>query len=289
MRHLIPFLSFALIPLLVSAPLNAQMIGNPGASGNSPESPDLQIRVIAGYTASAPVNSQAAAGFTVEVTTLDGMPVADAAVALRLPDTEPTGAFPDESHAMVAYTDQSGHARLAAVKWGNIPGLVAIRVTAVKGTAHAGVLVEERLSAAPVSSPAPEPRSLTPAPIASAVAPLSAAPVASIPAAQPVTAQPVTLTKPAAVESQVVNTPVAGHALTPAVAPLKPAPSVSVTNSAPASSQTHSSHKKWIIIAAIAAGAGAGIALAGHGKSGASTSQNSSLTIGAPTVSVGHP
>ena len=284
MRHLIPFFSIALIPLLVSAPLSAQVIEKPAASGNSSEAPDLQIRVIAGYTGSASVNSQATGGFTVEVKTADGTPVADAAVALRLPDTEPTGAFPDDSHAMVAYTDQSGHARLAAVKWGSTPGVVAIRVTAVKGTAHAGLLVEENLSAAPVSSAASEPRALTPPAIPLAEVSASVAQAAALPVAEPVS-----LTKPAAPESQAASVPAASHTLTPAMAPLKPAPSVSVTNSAPQSSQTHSSHKKWIIIGAIAAGAGAGMAFAGHGKSGGSTSQTPSLTIGAPSVSVGHP
>lgn len=289
MRHLIPFFAIALIPVLVSAPLSAQVIENPAAPGNSSESPDLQIRVIAGYTGSASVNSQVPGGFTVEVKTADGTPVADAAVALRLPDTEPTGAFPDDSHAMVAYTDQSGHARLAAVKWGSTPGLVAIRVTAVKGTAHAGVLVEEKLSAASASLPRSEPRAITPPAIPPAELSDAVAQSAELPIAQPVSAEPVSLTKPTVIESQAANAPAAGHTLTPAMAPLKPAPSVSVTNSAPQTSQTHSSHKKWIIIAAIAAGAGAGIAFAGHGKSSGSTSQTPSLTIGAPSVSVGHP
>jgi hypothetical protein len=255
---LTPLLSLVLIPLLITAPLSAQIVENPGAPGDS-GSQDLRIRVIAGDTGSASINSQAASGFTVEVTGSDGAGVADAAVALRIPDTEPTGVFPDGSHAVVGYTDQSGHAHLAAVKWGGTPGVAAIRVTAVKGTAHAGILIEEKLVSASVPSAASEP--LPPQPVKTVAA---------------------SVAQPAA------NTPAPTHSLTPAAPPLKPQPSVSVTSSVPPGSQSHS-HKKWIIIAAIAAGAGAGIAFAGRGKSSSTNSQTPSLTIGSPTVSVGHP
>lgn len=280
MRYLTPLLSFVLIPLLITAPLSAQIVENPGGPTDAATSQDLQIRVIAGDTGSAPVNSQAASGFTVEVIGTDGTGVADAAVALRVPDTEPTGVFPDGSHAVVAYTDQAGHAHLPAVKWGGTPGVVAIRVTAVKGTAHAGILVEEKVLAASVV-PAAEPLAALPAPImppAPALAQTTPSPIA----------QPAVLAKPANVETAAGDTTAPTHALTPAAPAPKPEPSVSVTSSVPPGTQAHS-HKKWIIIAAIAAGAGAGIAFAGRGKGSNTSSSASSLTIGSPTVSVGHP
>ena len=283
MKYLTPFLSFVLIPLLVTAPLIAQIVEHPGAPGNSVESEDLQIRVITGDAGSASVNSQAANGFTVEVMGSDGAPVVDAAVAVRLPDMEPTGAFSDGSHAVVGYTDQSGRARLAAVKWGGVPGMVAIRVTAVKGTAHAGILVEEKLSAASASPATAQARAAVPAPIVTESP--STATEAGMPS-MPLPQAPI-FAKPAALESS-VGTAAVTHPLTPAATPMKTAPSVSITSSAPPGTQSHS-HKKWIVIAAIAAGAGAGLAFAGRGKSSSSSPQAPSLTIGAPTVSVGHP
>ncbi len=281
MKHLTPFLPFVLIPLLITAPLSAQILENPAAPGNSPEPQDLQIRVIAGNSGSASVNSEAGSGFMVEVTGSDGAPVVDAAVAVRLPDTEPTGTFADGSHAVVSYTDQSGHARLAAVKWGNTPGIVAIRVTAVKGTAHAGVLIEKTLTAISAPSVAAESPAAAPMPIMTEPLPAAPAQIATTP-------QPIPVPKSATVQSPTTSTLPATHALTPAAAPLKPQPSVSVTSSVPPGSQSHS-HKKWIVIAAIAAGAGAGLAFAGRGKSSGSSAPAPSLSIGSPTVSVGHP
>lgn len=280
MRYLTPLLSFVLIPLLITAPLSAQIIENSGGSADSTASQDLKIRVIAGNTGSASVNSQAATGFTVEVIGADGAAVADAAVALRVPDMEPTGVFPDGSHAVVGYTDQSGHAHLPAVKWGGTPGVVAIRVTAVKGTAHAGILVEEKLLAASGSgadSQSAASRLIGPPDPSNGLEPLLPAPAQVKPTAAA-----------APIAQSTSNTSAPTHALTPPAPAPKPEPSVSVTSSVPPGSQAHS-HKKWIIIAAIAAGAGAGVAFAGRGKSSSSSSAAPSLTIGSPTVSVGHP
>lgn len=251
-------LSFVLIPVLVSAPLGAQAAERADATGDTAASQILQIRMAAGGPARAVVNSEATAGFTVEVTGPDDVPVRDVAVALRLPDTEPTGVFPDGSHSTVGYTDESGHVHFAAITWGDTPGLVALRVTAVKGTSHAGILVDETLL--PVSVPA---------------MPSQPPSAASAPAA-------VQLLQP------MEKIPAPGSVLAPVAQPLKPEPSVSVTNSAPSQSKPHS-HTKWIVIAAIAAGAGAGLAFAGKGKSSSPASPPPSLSIGPPSVSVGHP
>jgi len=258
MRHSSSLLSFVLIPVLVTAPLSAQVAEPADATGDAAISQDLQIRMAAG-PGSAVINSEAAAGFTVEVTRPDNVPVRDAAVALRLPDVDPTGVFPDGSHSAVGYTDESGHTHFPAIKWGGTPGLVAVRVTAVKGTSHTGILVDERLLS--VSVPATVLQPLSPA----------SAPPAVVRRVQPDEGIPA----PASV-------------LPPTAPPLKPEPSVSVTNSAPLQSKPHS-HAKWIVIAAIAAGAGAGLAFAGKGKSGAAASPPPSLSIGPPSVSVGHP
>ncbi len=270
MQRLSPLFSFFLIPLLVTLPLNAQVPGGPGASTSAmPEA--LQIRVIDANTGSIAINSKASKGLTVEVTDSEGAPVSEAAVALRLPDAGPTGAFADGSHAAVAYTDRAGRAQIASVKWGDTPGVVAMRLTTVKGTAHAGILVEQILTA--VSSVAP-----SPAVVSANNTPTNTTQKAPMPFAQLATAAPVSTQ----------SDPAPKHSLSPAAPPLKPEPAVSVTNAGPPDAQHHS-HKKWIVIAAIAAGAGAGLAFAGKGKSSAPAAPASSLSIGSPTVSVGHP
>jgi len=268
MKHLSPYFSLFLIPLLVNLPVAAQL-PDPGASDAAPAPEALQIRVLDNNPGSVAVNSQAAKGLSVQITDSTGAPVADAAVALRLPDDGPTGAFADGSHAAVSYTDRSGHAQLASVKWGDSPGVVAMRLTTVKGTAHAGILVEQIVEQILTAA--------SPGAVAASV-PASSVPNPPLPVAQ-LAAPPPASTAPA---------PAANHPLLPAAPPLKPEPTVSVTNTATAKASSHS-HKKWIIIAAIAAGAGAGLAFAGKGKSSSSAPPASSLSIGSPTVSVGHP
>ncbi len=262
MKRLSPFFSLFLIPLLVTLPISAQLPEVSGNSGASAAPEALQIRVLDANPSPLAVNSETATALAVAITDADGAPVPDAAVVLRLPDSGPTGAFSDGSHAAVAYTDHSGRAQIANLKWGDTPGVVAMRITAVKGTAHAGILVERILTAASVNcGHAGE----------SACATAQDQKPAPVPVAQLATAAPATV-----------------HPITPAAPPLKPEPSVSVTNTAPVTSKSHS-HKKWLVIAAIAAGAGAGLAFAGKGKSSTSASPAPSLSIGSPTVSVGHP
>jgi len=269
MKRLSPLFSLILIPLLVTLPLSAQLPESSNAPGTSAAPEALQIRVLDANPVSISVNSQAAAGIAVEITDSDGAPVTEAAVVVRLPDAGPTGAFADGSHAAVAYTDHSGRAQIASLKWGDTPGVVAMRITAVKGTAHAGILLERVLTAPSVNC---------------GHAGESACATAQNQQAAPV---PVAKLAPAApVSTQQASVPV--HPLTPATTPLKPEPTVSITNTAAATSKSHS-HKKWLVIAAIAAGAGAGLAFAGKGKSSTPASSTPSLTIGSPTVSVGHP
>lgn len=265
MKILTPFVSFLLVPLLVTAPLSAQV---PTASAAQPaEAENLQIRMLAPGADAAILNCRASNEITVQVTDPDGAPVANAAVALRLPDSGATGTFSGGSHSAVAYTDASGRAHIAAVQWGETPGMVAMRVTAVKGTVHAGILVEKTLAdTSKAVAKAVEPVKVTPAPPA-------AKPVGQLAMAAPATDH----------QSEPPSS-------NPAPAPPAPkqVPAVSVVNSVPPGSKAHSS-KKWLIIAAIAAGAGAGFAMAGKGKSSAPASSTPSLSIGTPSISVGHP
>ena len=88
-----------------------------------------------------------AKGFTVEVTNGQGTPVAGAAVAFRLPDTEPTGTFTDGSHSVVVYTDALGEPAPLVSNGARATGVAEMRVTAAKGALHAGLLVSTSLAA----------------------------------------------------------------------------------------------------------------------------------------------
>ena len=147
-------ISFTLIPLLVAMPVWAQS-DLPAASAQPAGS--LFVKVIDSDGAQVPANSRSAKGFSVLVTDAAGGPIADAAIALRLPDSGATGVFADGAHSAVAYSDSSGHARFDGIQWGPAAGVMAIRLTATKANEHAGLLLEQTLlngAAAAPSSPA---------------------------------------------------------------------------------------------------------------------------------------
>lgn len=278
---------FLLIPSLVVSPLAAQSsavapaVIAPAQGSGAVDNTDLQLRVVEGSAPEAKVNSTLK-GLTVAVTNATGAPIADAAVAFRLPDNGATGTFPDGSHAAVAYTDTSGRANFTGLHWNQTPGSVAMRVTATKGTSHAALLLNKTLTsdvttvvqvpqaAAPSTPPPPAQQSVVQQPVLKQSAVQQPGQTAS--------AQPVSRTGAA----PVVITPVPPAPTSTA----KPEPTVSVTGASPDSSP-HSSKTKWIILAAVAAAAaGGGFAVMGKGKSTAASTGNA-LTIGKPSVSVG--
>ena len=296
MRFVSPILSVALASLLVSAPLTAQVSPPPDLS-----SPSLQVRLLDAEPGTAPAGS-IAKGLRVAVNDAAGLPVQNAAVVFRTPESGPSATFKDGTHAEVAYTDAKGEARVDGIQWGNTPGAVPLRITAAKDTRHAGLLLEETLTAgAPtpsISLPAQLPESpLTPLPSSPASMPAvsSAATRKSIPSvvvehhnsAAP-SAEPGALAAAsgatADLDSPDANIPVRNFSGTgPGIGD---APGVSVLSSGAASNGHHKT--KWIVAIAVAAGAGAALAFV-H-KGGSSTSSAAAgISIGSPSISVGHP
>ena len=273
---LCPFVSLVLTPILAISPVCGQTPLSPTPQVSEAAAPQiLQLHLVEGDNSFAQVGSRTVKGFTIQLTDAAGAPVVDAAITFRLPDSSPTGAFADGRHSAVVYTDTAGRANIAGIKWGETPGLVAIRVTATKGTSHAGMLIDQTLTsgtASAASGPA--------LPASSTTLPVQPAVVAPT---QPVPAQ--TVDKTIAPASQ--DAPVARTSATPDAAP-QPERSVSVTSASPGEAP-HKSHAKWFIIAAIAAGAGAGVAIAGKGSKSSPSSSVPSLSIGAPSISVGQP
>jgi hypothetical protein len=279
MKFLSQFASILLSSLLVLKPLWAQ--SPPPVAGT-----ELQIHVQDSARIFARAIPQDARGFTIQVTDMTGAGAADAAVVVRLPDDGAMGAFSDGAHSAIVYTDTAGIAHFAPISWNAPSGGVTLKITATKGDAHAGMLLDGSIGSAPASIPA----TVTPAARVDTEIPATVSkkePAVVVSPAQPTIAPP----QPGAAQSTeraLLPSPVVS------VAPSEP--KVSVINRGVRDKQdrvdTSGSHKKWIILAVvIAAGAGAGIALAGKGKSSSSSSSSSStgVSIGSPTVSVGTP
>jgi len=239
----------------------------------SAETGDLQIRIVDSDGSAAVAGSSTAKGFTVQVSDGAGNGVSDAAVVMRLPDGAVTGAFADGSQAAVAYTDERGQAHLAGVQWSTAPGVVGVRITATKGTIHAGMLFEETLRAGitPAADAAPVAVAVEPDPVVVAPRPL------------------ISVRQPGSVAAANVE----AFDRLPNVRPANAtgSPGVSVTNG-PTGAKIHGGggKTKWIILAvAVAAGAGVAVAMAAKGKSSSSSATAGGVSIGAPTVSVGAP
>lgn len=284
-------ISIVLSPLLVMAPLWAQTPTLPAP--NVSVQPDvLQLRILNADSLRADGHPNEKQSVAVEVTDSSGAAVANAAVTCRLPDSGATGTFGDGTHAAIAYTDAQGRTTIEGVQWSNVAGPVMLRVTAAKGTAHTGTLIEKTLVTATSDSAGRTPVVTT---AAVSAQPESTVVVVPMPVSsqanpeQPVVSQPtVSVTKPLRQPGQLAGQPAVNSKLNGAATNAAD-PTVSVTHTA-AADAPHSSHLKWIILAAVVAAAGAGAAFAMKGKSSSSSSSTpSSVSIGAPTVSVGNP
>jgi hypothetical protein len=275
MTFLSTILSLVLTPLLVVLPVQAEMGASVPVSTTTAGQPAaLQIRLADAGRAIVEANTFVK-GYAILVTDSSGLPVAGAAVAIRLPEDGATGFFTDGAKSAVAYTDASGTARFDQVNWGPTLGIVSIRVTAVKGDVHAGALLEQTIVARLAAS--------TSAPKAEATI---------VPWGQSESTTAEARPKP--------GTPISVHSVSSGGSPEKvplpstptaasTVPNVSIVTTSGSKGGLGSS-KKWLILAAVAVGAGAGIALALASKGGvaAVASSTPSLSIGTPTVSVGH-
>lgn len=268
--------SLALTTILVArTPLEAQSLAPVANSGIQETNPqNIQLKV-------APAEGSA---LTVEVTDSAGLPVHNAAVTFRLPEEAPSGTFGNGTRTQVVISDAHGLAPLTGVRWDNESDLIGIRVTAVKGAAHAGLLVEFKSSAAGNIV---------------AAAPLAAPPQA-LPKAQPDTAVEASNTLPdreeevsALIQPGTARIPNAQPLAAAAFAPLSVSPMVSVVTNPKASSGR--SHKTlYITIGAIAAAAAVGALFALKGSSGGSgagaTTPPTGIGIGSPSgISIGRP
>lgn len=295
------WLSLFLSSLLVTAPLPAQTAGSFSGAPTLAEPPAgagaglAQVKVVENDGAETPAGSRSAKGITVEVTDAAGVGVAGAAIAVRLPESGPTGTFEDGTHSAIAYTDGTGRVQISGIQWSRSPGPVSMRVTATKGTAHAGVLLEETLTE-PSAAVAPASRILpsTQAAKPPQISPVSADVLGSMtmadqsPTPPPFPQEAIPVARSGA-SGPVVQPGALAHPQLPGASTAQTqAPSVSVTTSGASGDKVHSNKTKWLIAAAVAAGAG-GAMMAMRGKGSTPAAAAPTLSIGTPSISVGHP
>jgi hypothetical protein len=260
MKFLTSFLAVLLSALLIPSPLPAQPM-----PADAPATSSIQLRLLNPGDSSFRVNSVSTSGLEVAVTDGAGNPVADAAVAFRLPDSGAGGTFPDGTHSIVRYTDVNGRAEAPTVRWNGTPGPFSIRITAAKGAGHAGLLVDQNLTQGALASAPASPN-------------------------RPHIAEHAELTAvPSAADVDADEQPIAHSGAASADTPLPNAepPSVSITSASPAGGPHIG--KKWIILAAVAAAAGVGAMMAMRAAGGSSAAAASGLSVGSPSISVGHP
>jgi hypothetical protein len=289
------FLSILLAALVAASPVWADAAIAPAAAVDS-----LQIRVLDDRSGGVTPGTRTAHALAIQVTNSAGAQIKDAAVVFRLPESGPSGKFADGSTANVVYTDAAGKADAGEITWGTEQGSIAVRITAAKGTAHAGVICEQLLTASipaaahqAASFPAPQ-MLVAPAPPAPIVSKTSLPAVIETNASATMPARPGALAQETQVSSRAANDEDSADANIPLRhafgSSLGEAPSVSIVSSGAASSGGHSK-AKWIAIAAVAAGAGVALALihTTGSTNGSSSGSASGISIGTPTVSVGHP
>lgn len=280
--------SFPLIVTLLFGPLSRAQTAPPL---------EIQVRVVAGISATYEAGSLQGTKLAVEVTNQAGARLPGVAVTFRLPEEGATGVFADGTRAAVIYTSEQGEAAVSGIRWGAIPGTLSIRITAVKGSAHAGILAAQELIAgahpATGAVPVVRPATVPPPTVSIASKPVTSAPaavVASTPQKPARVKSEVTIvTQPEKTKTDALARTAITHLPAGAEAKAKEPPAVTISSAPPGHGM--SGKGKWILIGVVAAGAVAGLAFAMGGKSSSTASPTpvQGTTIGAPSISIGHP
>jgi hypothetical protein len=211
---------------------------------------------------------------------------------LRLPEAGPTGRFANGLRAWVMYSDAAGIARFPLILWGDTPGAVPVRLTAAKGTLHTGLVINQQITV--------EAKSVMIVPVPAKTASTAEPKPARPPQLKTSVETPLPGKEPAALADVIpadsthqVNRTTTGAEPPHPLKPNPPAgketePAVSITNSS--SGAGHEKHKMLYTLLAVGAGAGVGtiFALKGHGGTSSSGGAAAGVSIGAPSVTIGH-
>ena len=278
----------------------------------------LRITVVAGEGAEHMAGARVSKALTIQVTDDVGRPVADSRVSFQLPGDGPSGVFANGLRTELAITDAVGRASVRTFQLNQIPGALSLRITVAKESARAGAIVKQYVMIPGGASAGASASHLgeKPPPAVEIFLAAEKAPAPDkLPAAGP--AKPVAGTAKVSgierprtpqIEARSRNA-VAGPAGVADTADMavrrQPVSEATITrrNSDPRSGPTvrvSKSHKKWVLLAILAAGGTAGafagrtmVSGAGSGAAAAAAStvasSSVSVSIGAPTINVGHP
>ena len=269
----------------------------------------LHIAVISGGDAVYSPGARVTKPITIEVTNGEGQPVEGARASFQLPEEGPGGVLSGGLRTDLAVTDSHGRTTLRGFQLNRIPGQFNVRITAAKDQARAGIVVRQHIGEAPAAAGSADRKAEPPAASATNAAPAKAAPSKQAPAhTTPAAVRPTREATPKVVEASLHSAPATPGPAAPSAsdrAPSRPATIQTIivtqkssrpTTSGQMAASNHKSHKKWVWIAALAAGgaagafagSGMGAAGAGHG-SGVSAGMNSAISIGTPTLTIGKP
>jgi len=108
----------------------------------------LDLRVVEGDGAVHAAGSRATGGVTALVSDGEGRPVEGATVTFMLPSSGPGGVFATGKRTEIAVTHSDGRAEAWGMQWNRLAGSFEIRITAVKGQAHAAAVSTQTLAPA---------------------------------------------------------------------------------------------------------------------------------------------
>jgi hypothetical protein len=225
------------------------------------------------------------------------------------------------------YSDTAGIARFPAIQWGDTAGTVELNVTAAKGDFRTGLAIKQQLGShsvsvvpVPVAASPIVPQPVAPQPVApEPIVPQPVAPaptqVASVPKPAPPPepkfdplaasgAESIALADTIPQDLPAMNQSRSGisapsgnpHPLKPnppastQEKPLGSEPRVSITNSPSGAGNPHASNKKLLVllVVGVSTGAAAMLALKFHAGAGAAATSSSGISVGTPTISIGH-
>ena len=144
------------------------------------QGPQLRVIIVAGEDALNNTLAGTNRDITVEVRGRDQMPVSGATVTFVLPDSGPSGTFPNGQRTIVVDTNNQGRAVAAGIRPNNVAGPMQIRVsamyldviaTAVVRQTNVAVAIAEPPKPAPPPASAKETAVARPLPAATAPAP----------------------------------------------------------------------------------------------------------------------
>jgi hypothetical protein len=113
----------------------------------------LRIRIVEGDSAVHTAGTRSTQPIVVFLADETGQPVANASVSVRLPEEGPSGMFMSGLRSEVLLTGVDGRAAIRGVQWNRVAGAMAVRITASKGEARAGIISTQYLTE-PTGAPA---------------------------------------------------------------------------------------------------------------------------------------